>query len=61
MTASVGVASSADTRNALSLISKADEAAYASKFSGKNRVTLWPLDVDLAQRLIEARREAPGR
>ncbi len=61
MTASVGVASSADERTALSLINKADEAAYASKFSGKNRVTLWPLADGLAQSLIDARREAPGR
>jgi diguanylate cyclase (GGDEF)-like protein len=61
MTASVGVASSADERVALSLINKADEAAYASKFSGKNRVTQWPLDVALAERLSEVRKAAPGR
>ena len=61
MTASIGVASSAETRSALSLINKADEAAYASKFSGKNRVTLSPLEAELAQRLGQARKEAPGR
>jgi diguanylate cyclase (GGDEF)-like protein len=61
MTASIGIASSADERAALSLIKLADEAAYASKFSGKNRVTQWPLAEALAHRLTEARREAPGR
>jgi diguanylate cyclase (GGDEF)-like protein len=61
MTASIGVASSADERTALALIRHADAAAYASKFDGKNRVTTWPLDEDLEKRIASARRIAQGR
>jgi diguanylate cyclase len=61
MTASIGVASSADERTALALIRHADAAAYASKFDGKNRVTTWPLDEDLEKRIASARRMAQGR
>jgi diguanylate cyclase (GGDEF)-like protein len=61
LTASVGVASSAGERSAAGLISQADAAAYASKFSGKNRVTTWPLDPVLAEQVAAARRIAQGR
>jgi diguanylate cyclase (GGDEF)-like protein len=61
MTASIGVACSADERTAASLIRHADAAAYASKFDRKNRVTTWPLDEDLAERIASARRLAQGR
>jgi diguanylate cyclase (GGDEF)-like protein len=61
LTASLGVASSAEEPSASALITKADEAAYASKFSGRNRVTTWPLDPALADRVAAARRTAQGR
>ena len=63
VTVSIGVAASDQgLASADALLDAADQAAYASKFTGKNKVTCWPLDADsLAARLAKAREEARGR
>jgi len=61
LTVSIGVASSADARTASDLIRLADTAVYAAKFDGKNRVAVWPLADDLAQKVAMARETAQGR
>jgi diguanylate cyclase (GGDEF)-like protein len=61
LTASIGVASSANERAAKKLVDHADQAAYASKFGGKNRLTTWPLDEAVARAVAEARHAARGR
>ena len=62
VTVSIGVAASDQgLASADALLDAADQAAYASKFTGKNKVTCWPLDAELAARLAKAREEARGR
>ena len=62
VTASIGVAGSdADRTSANGLIARGDEAAYASKFTGKNKVTLWPLDAEIASQVAQERERSKGR
>ena len=59
VTASIGVAgASAGLNSPETLLNAADEAAYASKFNGKNIVMCWPVDSALADRIAEARQRA---
>jgi diguanylate cyclase (GGDEF)-like protein len=60
VTTSIGVAS-ASGGAADALLEAADQAMYASKFVGKNRVTMWPLDSELATRVTAARAQAKSR
>jgi diguanylate cyclase (GGDEF)-like protein len=55
VTASIGVATSDSVPESAQLVAAADEAAYASKFAGKNRVSVWPLNNDLAAAVRRAR------
>lgn len=63
VTASVGVAASDDDAigDRASLIAAADEAAYVSKFTGKNRTTAWPINESLRQAIEQQRAQTPGR
>lgn len=63
VTASVGVASSDadDIADGPSLIAAADEAAYVSKFSGKNRTTTWPIEPAVRDAVSRLRASAQGR
>lgn len=63
MTASVGVAVSDDDtiEDRAALIAAADEAAYVSKFTGKNRTTAWPIDRSMRERIEQERAQARGR
>ena len=48
VTTSMGVACSENEARCGQLLNAADEAAFAAKFSGKNRVMSWPLDASVA-------------
>jgi diguanylate cyclase (GGDEF)-like protein len=62
VTASVGVAISDDTiKDRTALIAAADEAAYVSKFTGKNRTTAWPVERSMRERIEQERIQARGR
>ncbi|MBZ5707390.1 MAG: GGDEF domain-containing protein [Acidobacteriia bacterium] len=63
VTASIGVVCSSDRdlQDSKSLLAAADEAAYVSKFSGKNRVSTWPLDPLIREEVRQKRSEAEGR
>jgi diguanylate cyclase (GGDEF)-like protein len=63
VTASVGVAVSDDDtiKDRAALIAAADEAAYVSKFTGKNRTTPWPIDRSMRERIEQERAQARGR
>jgi diguanylate cyclase (GGDEF)-like protein len=62
VTASVGVAVSDETiEGRYELIGAADEAAYVSKFTGRNRTTAWPLDPSMRERIERERAQARGR
>ena len=63
VTASVGVASSDGEAivDGPSLIAAADEAAYVSKFNGKNRTTAWPIEPAVRDAVNKQRVLAQGR
>ena len=63
VTASVGVASSDGEAisDGPSLIAAADEAAYVSKFNGKNRTTAWPIEPSVRDAVNRQRTQAQGR
>ena len=43
------------------LIAAADEAAYISKFTGKNRTTAWRIDRSMRERIEQEKAQARGR
>jgi GGDEF domain-containing protein len=62
VTVSVGVAASDQGLDSpAALMQAADEAAYASKFTGKSKVTCWPVDADLKEHIAGERLKAQGR
>jgi GGDEF domain-containing protein len=62
VTASIGVAVSNDTiKDRTALIAAADEAAYVSKVTGKNRTTAWPVERSMRERIEQERIQARGR
>lgn len=63
VTASVGVAVSDDDtiKDRAALIAADDEAAYVSKFTGKNRTTAWAIDRSMRERIEQERAQARGR
>lgn len=54
---SIGVALSEHATTARQVLAVADEAAYCSKFTGKNRVTAWPIPEAEAAKAQFAKRE----
>ena len=63
VTASVGVACSGGEgiADGAALIAAADEAAYVSKFNGKNRTTVWPIEPSVRDAIDRQRAQAQGR
>jgi diguanylate cyclase (GGDEF)-like protein len=63
VTASVGVACSdgEGIADGAALIAAADEAAYVSKFNGKNRTTVWPIEPSVRDAINRQRAQAQGR
>jgi diguanylate cyclase (GGDEF)-like protein len=61
VTASIGVACTDDGSDAVAIIHAADQASFASKCLGKNRVTAWPLDPETAATVRTGRENAKGR
>jgi len=61
VTASIGVACTDHGSDATGILHAADQASFASKCLGKNRVTAWPLDLETMAIVRTGRENAKGR